>query len=290
MTLEKIAGEIRIAVQGVEARTGGKIAIHVRVVREQAVGQAAGGDFAQGIQDFRDAIFVNIVPPRLRVADEGDGRKFFEDFMKALNVRVVFVVLKMQEDGNAVVARNFSDLLDGGRVAIHREFLFADAQRALLEPAFDFRARARQAGDFIGEAALFAGMFFHKIIRRLVAGDVGIQPVKRAGGQQDGFGDAHGLLVGEQVFVGAEAVIGMLMNVYDGFGRRRGRIGRAGCRRQQQHGGSGKKLPARKGTGRWHRIIHARVDDGPILRQRAGHLKREKRVSLKLGISQHGSW
>ena len=172
---QKIAREIRVAVQRVQAGTRREIAIHVWIIREQPVGDAAWRDFAGGIHRGLVAIPINVAPPSLRVADEIDRGKFLQDFVKPLDVLVVFVVLKMHQHRHAKILRDFRDLLDGRRIAIHLKFLFADADRASFQPMFNFRARAGKPRHFIGEENIFARMVQREIVTRLVSSRVGFQ-------------------------------------------------------------------------------------------------------------------
>ena len=97
MAIEKFFGVRLVADERIQARTGRKIAEHIFVVGEQLVGDAAGGDFALRVINFLYVLFVNVTPPRLRVADEINLREFLQRLVKILDSEVVRVVLKMQQ-------------------------------------------------------------------------------------------------------------------------------------------------------------------------------------------------
>ena len=89
MANEKSLGVRLVADERIQARTGRKIAEHIFVVGEQLVGDAAGGDFALRVIDFLYVLFVNVAPPRLRVADKVDLREFLQYAVETVEVQVV---------------------------------------------------------------------------------------------------------------------------------------------------------------------------------------------------------
>jgi hypothetical protein len=105
MAVEKSLGVRLVADERIQSRTGRKIAEHIFVVGEQLVGDAAGGDFALRVIDFLYVLFVNVAPPRLRVADEINLREFLQRLVKILDPEVVCVVLKMQQHRHAEFSR-----------------------------------------------------------------------------------------------------------------------------------------------------------------------------------------
>ena len=148
--------------------------------------------------------------------------------MEALEVVVVGLVLEVAEDRHAVVAGQFAQGEKLLRIAVHAELLFADADRAALEETFDGRTGFGVVGDLVGEEAerLRPGLgegFGVRVAADLRGKAVGLalvggRRVQHAPGRkEDGHGHAHGLLVRDELPVGAARVVQVLVDVDDRF-------------------------------------------------------------------------
>lgn len=231
MPFEESAGVLFVAEKGIEAGARGKIAVHIRIIAEQTVGQPAGSDLAFGVEDSLFMFGIDVAPPGLSVADEGDLGKFFEDFVETFDAEVVGVVLKMHQDWDFEFLGQFSEFLEFGRVTVHVEFLFADADGALAKEFLDDLGGIRLIGDFIGEKNKLIGMFYGELLDGFIAAAFGVEAEPGTGGEEDGFGDAEGALMVDQLLISAPAVIGMLMDIDDRFA--------VGCSSMEEGTGSG---------------------------------------------------
>ena len=112
----------------------------------------------------------------------------------------------------------------------------------------------------------------------MVSAAFGVQPVKRTGGKQDRGGNAEGFLVGDQLIIGASAVVGVLMNVDDRFWSRFRRPEQSRWT-QQRRGGSQELSAGKHGQFLGFSVgipnLFLLVGKGPasiaINRQRYGH-------------------
>ena len=72
MPIKESRAVLRVPSEGAETGTGREVAVHVGVVAQVFVGEAARGDLASGVELARviDIRRVDVRPPGLRVADE----------------------------------------------------------------------------------------------------------------------------------------------------------------------------------------------------------------------------
>lgn len=214
---EEAAGVVFVAEQGVEAGTGGHVAVHVGVVTEVTVREAAGGDLCAGIENFLLQFLIDVAPPRLGVADEVNGGVFLQDAVEALEADVIGIVLEVKENGYLVVAGDLGDQVDVGRVGVDGELLLSDADGSQFEVFFDHGFGVVRAGALVREENKLGGKFTDEVEADIIAARAGRETVTGAGGEENGFGDAHFLLVSNHLLVGAAGVWGVLMEIEDGL-------------------------------------------------------------------------
>ncbi len=151
MTRQKRPRVLFIAQQRIQTRAGRKIAVHVWIIRQQPVRNAARRDFCLGIEHSLVVIAVDISPPRLRMPYKRHPRMFLEHGVKALDPQVVGLVLKMHEHRHVERLRHFRHHVNRGRVALHWKLLLAYADRARLEIFLHHLPRSGQIRRFIRE-------------------------------------------------------------------------------------------------------------------------------------------
>ena len=87
------------------------------------------------------------------------------------------LVLEVQQHRNIVFARDVGDQMDGFRVAVHRELLLADADRAHLEILLDHLSRFRNVRQLVGENNVLVGVAFRQLPNDVVPARIGRQAV-----------------------------------------------------------------------------------------------------------------
>ena len=177
MAFEEAGRELFVAGQGVEARAGRAVPEHVRVIRQQPVGDAAGRHLARRVRDLLVVMFVDVAPPGLGVPDEIHGGKFIQGSVKAREAPVVVGLQEVQQHRHREVPRHLGDTFDVDRIAVHAEFLFADSPRAEFQIFFQFRPGLWQVGHFVGEKQELLWMRLGKLDHRLVAETFRLQTV-----------------------------------------------------------------------------------------------------------------
>jgi len=137
----------------------------------------------------------------------------------------------MEQDGNGVVPRNLAEAVHDGRSHVDEELLFADSFCAGFQVLFDGRPGVIEVGDFVGEEDVFLGVLPSDLHAAVVSRGPCFKAIDPAGGQQDGLGDSHDVLVPEHDAVGASGVVGVLVNVDDPDGLGVRRVGDRGAGR-----------------------------------------------------------
>lgn len=238
VAVDEGAGMVFVAAQGVEAGAGGEVSEHVGVVAEITVGPPAGFHLSARIETGRllGLVGIDVGPPGLGVTDEVDLGVPGEDTPELVEVDVVFFVLEVLKNGDVEVLGDVAEEGHVGAEDIEKELLFADADGALAEVLFENLLSFGVVGDFVGEEDEAVGVAFGDFHAAVVAGSADFEAVGAAGGEEDGLGCTHDLLVFEQDVVGTAGVVGVLVDVDDfllGSGLAKG-----------SGGGSGQEVPS----------------------------------------------
>jgi len=87
--------------------------------------------------------------------------------------------------------------------------------------------------DFVREKEEFARALSGQIEDRLIPAAFGVEAIEGTCWQKNGGGNAKGLLMRDELVVGAPAVISVLMDVDDRLGSRFGRVEQGCCAQQR---------------------------------------------------------
>lgn len=176
-------------------------------------------------------VFVDVRPPSLGVTDEGGFGEFFQHGVESVKTEIVGAVLEVQQDGHAVVGGEGVKGLTFFGVAFQMKFLLANDDGSELEVFFDFLPSVGHVGHFIaaegkglgiglrqGQGLLIAAYFdaTEAVVFAVASGGA---VHHAASGEKNGASDAHGALMKEQLLIGPTTVVGVLMDVDDGFDR-----------------------------------------------------------------------
>src|ERR1700730_7018627 len=98
-------------------------------------------------------------------------------------------------------------------IAVHSELLFADTQSSHFEIFLEYHFGLWNVRQFVSEEAVLLGVLACEGDNRVVSASPSRQPILAAGRKQNCFGDAHRTLVGDQFFVGAAGIVGVLVDI-----------------------------------------------------------------------------
>src|SRR5262249_39605284 len=177
--------------------------------------------------------------PRLRMPDEIHLGEFLQHAVKALEVKIVSLVLEMHQYWDVVLLRDSGDKLHRFGIAVHRELLFANPDRPSLQVLFEHLPCFRNVGQLVREEDILSGPLFRNPDHCVVSARSRGKPVFGARRQQDRLANPHRALVGKQLRIGTPAVVCVLMNVDDGF-----------CGAEQSCGAQSRKSASRN-SSRW---------------------------------------
>src|SRR5260370_26587693 len=116
--------------QRVQSGARRKIAVHVGVIRKEPVGNPTRRHFSFGIHYLLIMGLIDIPPERLCMPDEVHLRKFFQYPMEPFNVKIVRLMLEMEQHWHMEMVSDRSHQFDMFGIAVHSELLFADTQRS----------------------------------------------------------------------------------------------------------------------------------------------------------------
>ncbi|SPF36133.1 hypothetical protein SBA4_1820003 [Candidatus Sulfopaludibacter sp. SbA4] len=235
MAPQKIAGVIVVAQHRIQARPGGHVAVDVRKVRQQPVGDASRRDRGLRIHFRLVVILVDVPPPGLRVPDEDRFRVACHYFGEIDESEIVIVVLEVQEHRDLEFLRDPGHDVDGRGIDVHRKLLFADADGAQLEIFLQHLSRLRNIGQLVSEEPILLRVLARDGDHGVVAARASGEGISGSGGQKDGPADAHLTLVRNQFGIATAAVVGVLVDIDD----RLGGPGRHGSGESQQESAAG---------------------------------------------------
>ena len=135
--------------------------------------------------------------------------------MKALDARVVGVVLEVDQHGNVELARDGVDRLHGLGIARDWELLLADSKSAQPQVLFEHLPRLGNVRKFVREEHEPVGKPSGQFDDGVVAVRVGCQAISGACRQQYGQIHAHGALMSDQCIIGPPPVVRVLVKVDD---------------------------------------------------------------------------
>ena len=130
MAFQESDGVLLVPQHRIQAGPGREIAVHVWVIREQAVRDPSRRDWSLGVHHLLHVVCIDVPPPSLGVADEVHVRKRLQHSVESLDAHVVGSVLEVDQYRHSVVTRDRIDQLHRRRIALHWKLLLADAQRA----------------------------------------------------------------------------------------------------------------------------------------------------------------
>ena len=122
-------------------------------------------------------------------------------------------MLKVDQDGNLVVASDRIDKLHGLRIARNRELLLANALGAQSQKALEHRPRLLDVGKLVREPHELGREPLGQRYDRVVAVGLSCEPIPGSRGQQYGQVYSHLALVGNQLVIAAAQVIRVLVKI-----------------------------------------------------------------------------
>jgi len=111
------------------------------------------------------------------MTDEINIGKALERFVEVFESVIVFLVLKMEQDGNLVFVGQLEDANHRRRVAGEIEFQFADSHGPSLEPGFHDLGGVLFVGNFVAKVDERFRMFLSELSGSLGGGNPSSQTV-----------------------------------------------------------------------------------------------------------------
>ena len=159
MTIEKSARVIFVARQGIQPRTGGKVAEEIGVIAEIAIGQPAGFHRASRVCLFGiGQIRIDIRPEHGGVTDEFNAMPFGKNIAEPLVAGVESFVLKMHQHRHVVFQCQRVNHFHLRRIDRQIEFLLADTNCPLFQTDLDSLMGLWQIRHFVGGEIILVRM------------------------------------------------------------------------------------------------------------------------------------